>query len=483
LPLTWRRERRTRIAGAELGRHTGVVNTTTTDQASEAGHRRAALLRRLQVRSTWRMAVIVAVAVLGGAAAALFARLCDRAMDLHARLYALSPWATLALLPIGMAVVTWLTLRFSPESAGSGIPQVIAAAEQRWHGRWGGQRVTLKTAAWKVVLTAVLLVCGASIGREGPTVQVVAGVLRTLTRGLKGGPGRRAIIIAGGAAGVAAAFNTPIAGIVFALEELAKSFERRTHTTVILVVVIAGLVSYALQGDYAYFGVQMSGTALGPAWLAAPVIGLVGGFCGGAFSRALAFLIGPKDNPVTVWRRAHPVLFALICGVVAAGAAVASGGLTFGAGYDEAKSLLQDHPGRGEVLAGWKFVASLAASASGSPGGIFAPSLAIGAGIGAVFAHTGLAAVAGRDAVVLGMAAYLSGVVQAPLTSAVILMEMTRDPGLVGPLLLASLAGRWASSLIMSEPIYHVLSQSWHLVRAPKAAPAVEDAFDSGGVL
>ena len=414
--------------------------------------------------------MIVAVAVLGGIAAALFARLCDAAMDLHTRLYAIAPWATLALLPVGFALAAWLTRRFAPEAAGSGIPQVIAAAEQRWHGRWGGQRVTLKTAIWKVCLAAALLVCGASIGREGPTVQVVAGIMRTLTRGLKGGPGRRAIIIAGGAAGVAAAFNTPIAGVVFALEELAKSFEKRTHTTVILVVVVAGLASYALQGDYAYFGVLKGEATLSSAWLAAPIIGLAGGVCGGGFSRCLAYLIGPRDNAVTVWRRAHPVAFATLCGVVAASVAFASGGLTFGAGYHEARSLLQDHSGRGLSLAVWKFVASLAAAASGAPGGIFATSLAIGAGIGAMFAHTGLAAMAGRDAVVLGMASYLSGVVQAPLTSAVILMEMTRDPGLVGPLMLAALVARWASSWVMPEPIYHLLSESWRLVRKREAA-------------
>ena len=340
---------------------------------------------------------------------------------------------------------------------------MIAAAEQRWHGRWGGQRVTLKTAGWKVVLTSALLVCGASLGREGPTVQVVAGIVRTLTRGLRGGPGRRAIIIAGGAAGVSAAFNTPIAGVVFAVEELAKSFERRTHTTVILVVVLAGLASYALQGDYAYFGVLTTGGALGSAWLVAPAIGLVGGLLGGAFARLLSLVIGPSDNPVARWRRARPIQFATLCGGVAAAAAVASGGLTFGAGYEEASSLLTTHPGRGLGLAGAKFVASLAASASGAPGGIFAPSLAIGAGLGAAFAHTGIVGMAGRDAVVLGMAAYLSGVVQAPLTSAVILMEMTRDPGLVGPLMLAALAARWASGLIMPEPLYHVLSLSWRL--------------------
>ncbi|QUD89523.1 chloride channel protein [Phenylobacterium montanum] len=409
------------------------------------------------------MARIIGVAILGGLAAAQFARLCDGAMHWHSRLYAAAPLASLVLLPVGFPIAAWLTRRFAPEAAGSGIPQVIAAAEERWHGRWGGQRVTLKTAVWKVALSAALLVCGASIGREGPTVQVVAGVMRTLTRGLKGGPGRRAIIIAGGAAGVAAAFNTPIAGVVFALEELAKSFERRTHTTVIMVVVIAGLASYALQGDYAYFGVLNGASDLKTAWLAAPFIGVVGGLAGGVFSRALSLTIGPDQNPLTRWRRAHPIIFATLCGGIAAGAAFASGGITFGAGYAEAKSLLQGHPGRGLGLAGWKFVATLAAAASGAPGGLFAPSLAIGAGLGAAFAHTGLAAMAGRDAVVLGMCSYLSGVVQAPLTSAVILMEMTRNPGLVGPLMLAALLARASSAWVMPEPIYHALSRSWRL--------------------
>ncbi len=437
--------------------------------------RRERLRARLGARRTLRTAWVVGVAVIGGLAAAAFARLCDGAMKLHAHLMVLSPWLTLLLLPVGLPLAVWLTRRFAPEAAGSGIPQVMAAAEQRWTGRWGGRRVTLLTAAWKVVLSAGLLVCGASIGREGPTVQVVAGVVRTLTRGLKGGPGRRAIIIAGGAAGVSAAFNTPIAGVVFAVEELAGSFDKRTNATVILVVVAAGFASYALQGDYAYFGQlqEASTAALGSAWFAAPIIGVSAGLLGGLFSRALAILIGPREGRAARWRRARPVLFAFLCGVVAAVVAYASGGMTFGAGYDEAKSLIQDHPGRGLGFAFAKGIASLAAAASGAPGGIFAPSLATGAGIGAAWARFGLW-VGARDAVVLGMASYLAGVVQAPLTSAVILMEMTRDPGLVGPLMLAALLARWASGLVMPEPIYHLLSKSWRRAPAPIPPPPLE---------
>jgi H+/Cl- antiporter ClcA len=431
-----------------------------SERPSRPASRRRSLAYRLQARRFLRTTWIVTVAGVAGLAAALFARLCDGAMAVHERFYAFAKWPALLLLPLGFASVAWLTRRFAPEAAGSGIPQVIAAAEQRWIGRWGGQRVTLRTAAWKVALSAAALLCGASIGREGPTVQVVAGIVRALTRGLKGGPGRRAIIIAGGAAGVAAAFNTPIAGVVFAMEELARAFDRRTNATVILIVVVSGFAAYAVQGDYAYFGVQHGESALASAWLAAPFIGVTGGLCGGLFARALAWLIGPGDHPLARWRRDHAVAFAAACGLIAAAVALASGGLTFGAGYQEAKSLIQDHPGRGFSFALAKFVASMAAAASGIPGGIFAPSLATGAGIGAAFARLGLA-VAGRDAVVLGMTSYLSGVVQAPLTSAVILMEMTRDPGLVGPLMLAALLARWVSGWVSPQPLYHVLSRSW----------------------
>jgi len=431
--------------------------------------RRQVFARQLQARRLWRLTVIIAIAALGGLTAAGYAQLCDVMMQVHARLYALAQWPTLLLLPIGFGAVAWLTRRFAPEASGSGIPQVIAAAEQRWTGRWGGQRVTLRTAVAKVLLTAIVLVCGGSIGREGPTVQVVAGVLRSLTRGLKGGPGRRAIIIAGGAAGVAAAFNTPIAGVVFAVEELAKSFERRTNTVVILVVVVAGFTSWALHGDYAYFGVLGASPQLGAAWLAAPVIGLIGGVCGGLFSRILGAVLGPGEHPLGHLRRARPVALAVICGVVAAVLAVVSGGWTFGAGYTEAKALLADHPGKGLGFAVCKFGATLVAAVSGVPGGIFAPSLATGAGLGAAVAQLGFG-VASRDAVVLGMASYLSGVIQAPLTSAVILMEMTRDPGLVGPLMLAALLGRWASGLIAKEPIYHLLAKNWTLAARPERA-------------
>jgi H+/Cl- antiporter ClcA len=171
-------------------------------------------------------------------------------------------------------------------------------------------------------------------------------------------------------------------------------------------------------------------------------------------------VLGPENNRVARWRAARPILFAVLCGSAAAGIAALSGGQTFGAGYTEAKDILAHGSNGGLSFAIAKLLANFAAACSGTPGGIFSPSLATGAGLGAAFVHFGLIH-SGRNAVVLGMAAYLSGVVQAPLTSAVILMEMTREPSLVGPLMLAALTARWTAGLLMPQPIYHVLSASW----------------------
>ncbi len=277
-----------------------------------------------------------------------------------------------------------------------------------------------------------------------------------------------ALLIAGGAAGVAAAFNAPIAGVVFAGEELAKVFDKRTNSVVILVVVAAGVAAYALAGNYSYFSPLQAEQALGSAWWSAPVVGVICGVFGGLLPGRLGR-----------WKRARPLLFALGCGVVAALAALLSRGLSLGAGYAEANSLVQGHAGRGLTLAVFKWIASVAAAGSGAPGGIFSPSLATGAGIGAALAHL-FHFGSDRDLIVLGMAAYLSGVVQAPFTSAVILMEMTRDPGLVGPLFLATLIARGVSGWVMPEPIYHVLSLTWteprEVRRRGRSRPAAEPA-------
>src|SRR5262249_26966613 len=159
---------------------------------------------------------------------------------LHHRLAVAAPWAALALLPPALAAAAWFTRTAAPQAAGSGIPQVISVAARPAPEGVSDPRISWRTALLKMFVCAPLLVCGASIGREGPTVQICAAVVSLAAGVLRlRGADRRALAIAGGAAGVAGAFNTPIAGVVFAVEELAKAFDRRTNILVILVAVAA----------------------------------------------------------------------------------------------------------------------------------------------------------------------------------------------------------------------------------------------------
>jgi H+/Cl- antiporter ClcA len=265
---------------------------------------------------------------------------------------------------------------------------------------------------------------------------------------------RRALILAGGAAGIAAAFNTPLAGIVFAIEELARSYEARASGTTLVTVLIAGIVSLALVGDYTYFGHPQLSAAPRELLLPAAGIGLAGGLLGGLFSRSLLAL-SADGSALSAWRRARPVLFAFGCGLAVAVCGVLSGGSALGTGYEPARAILEG----GATSYGFvpaKFVATLASLLAGIPGGLFAPSLAIGAGFGQLAgALPGLDDVPGLA--VLGTCAYLTGVTQAPMTAFIIVMEMTGLHEMILPLMVAALASSAASRLV-STSLYHSLA-------------------------
>ena len=208
-------------------------------------------IRRL---TFWAGAVGVAVVAI------LFAFLADEAARFHG-ISGARPWVAFIICPAGLVTCFLLTRHVFPGAQGSGIPQVIAA--QHMTDRDAIARMlSPRIAAGKVALTLLGLCCGASIGREGPTVQVGASIMHALGR-LQRLPRlelERALILAGGAAGVAAAFNTPLAGVVFAIEELAHSFESRASGTVLTAVIIAGITTLALMGNYTYFGTCLGRT-------------------------------------------------------------------------------------------------------------------------------------------------------------------------------------------------------------------------------
>ncbi len=433
--------------------------------------RRLRRWRRLPLvsRRRWlRRVAFWAGAVLVSLVAVAFAGLADRAAALFAR--ALGPLPELALLltPAGFALAVLLTRRVFPGAQGSGIPQVIAALHMS-DPALVARVLSLRVAAGKILLTLLGLACGASIGREGPTVQIGATVMRALGARLHlpGRQAQRALVLAGGAAGVAAAFNTPLAGVVFAIEELSHSFEARTSGTVFAAVIVAGIASLALVGNYAYFGSSGAGIDLGGGWLAVGACGVAGGVAGGAFAATLVRAARGLPGAVGRWLGARPVLSAALCGLGVALLGLATHGATFGTGYAQARGLVEGHATLplGFPLA--KLAATVLSYFSGMPGGIFAPSLAIGAGLG--HAVGALFPGPAEAAVLLGMAGYFSGAVQAPITATVIVLEMTRSEQLTLPLMATSLLAFAVSRLICRRPLYGALARGF-LVETERAA-------------
>ena len=433
--------------------------------------RRRSFRRSLRLRALriwWprvrRRALFLFGGIAVGGLAILMAALADRAQALFAAITQRSAYAPLAVTPLGFALAAWLAARHFPNAGGSGIPQVIAA-----HGiadrAARDPLVSLGVAFGKIVLLILGLACGASSGREGPTVQVGASVMYALGRlAPQRQPG---LLIAGSAAGIAAAFNAPLAGIIFGIEEMSRSFEERTSGLILGTVIAAGLTSLGLVGDYTYFGRTSDVMPFGAEWLAVPVMGVAGGLLGGVFSRIL--IQAGRGFPGAAGRavKARPILFAALCGLGVALCGAGAENSVFGTGYDQAKAILHGTSPLPWSFGPLKFAATVLSSASGIPGGIFAPSLAVGAGLAENL--RGLLPMAPIGVLtVLGMVSYLSGVVQAPITSFVIVDEMTENHALVIPLMICAILANAVSKSVYPHGVYHTLSRNY----LPAAEPA-----------
>ncbi len=415
-------------------------------------------------------------AIVVGVVALLFAKLADLAGALFTDILALGWWIPFLLAPAGLATSVLLTRGFFPGAQGSGIPQVIASLHMTDAARVDAT-LSPRIAVGKVILTLLGLLCGASIGREGPTVQVSATIMHSLGRRLRltREDAYRAMVLGGGAAGIAAAFNTPLAGVVFAIEELSHSFEARTSGTVLTAVIISGITTAAAVGNYHYFGTTSGNLPWGWGWFAVPVCALLGGLGGGCFSALL--LLFARGIPGRVGRslRHHPVAFAAVCGLCLAILGTAAGGATYGTGYAQASGMVSGQHPQPLSFTLLKFLATVVSYISGIPGGIFAPSLAVGAGLGQAIAHVITAAPAGT-VVLLGMVAYFSGVVQAPITATIIVMEMTNDGQVTVPLMATSLLAFAASRLVCRKPLYAALADYFLASADPNPPPGAPGA-------
>ena len=263
------------------------------------------------------------------------------------------------------------------------------------------------------------------------------------------------LVATGAAGGLAAAFNAPLAGVIFAIEELGRGVMLRWERRVLLGVLAAGFILVAIQGNSPYFPAYKGATAIPYLYLWLAICGVVCGVLGGIFGRLLAKgLAGLSPLKWRDWIRKHPIYVALLLGLVLAAMGTYSEGQTYGTGYNVVARALEGQLVSPEVGI-LKLFATVTTYWNGIAGGIFTPSLTTGAGIGTMLWEISNGMVDQRFLVILCMAAFLAGGTQSPVTASVVVMEMTGAQPVLIWLLISSIIASIISRQFSPKPFYH----------------------------
>jgi CIC family chloride channel protein len=394
------------------------------------------------------------IGALTGLAVVAFILLTERA---GLRLYPVggAKWRRLLIPVVGSLGIGYLLYRYFPNARGSGVPQTKAALFAR------EGRITLRTVLGKFFCTSATLASGIPLGREGPSVQVGAGIASVLGRRLGMRPERvKSLIPVGASAAIAAAFNTPLAAILFSLEEIMGDLHAPVLGSVVLASATSWLVLRLLLGNSPLFQVPQYQLVHPIEFLGYGVLGVAGGLVSVAFTKLLLnmrarFLRLPQK---TVWLQ--PVAGGLMVGLM--GWFVPQ---VMGVGYSYVGDVLNGRMALSlmVLLLVLKLFAVTTSYASGNAGGIFGPSLFLGAMLGGTVgsvAHRLLptyTATPGAYALV-GMAAVFAGIVRAPMTSVVMIFEMTQDYSVIVPLMISTLVSLFIASRLQQQPIYEALA-------------------------
>jgi len=371
-------------------------------------------------------------------------------------------WMIFIIAPIGFVLSWWLVKEFAPNAKGSGIPQVMAAVElanPKEH-RKIRSLLSLKIIIFKILSSVVLVIGGGAVGREGPTIQIAGSIFRKVNEYLPDWwpkISKKNMIMTGAAAGLAAAFNTPLGGIVFAVEELSKTHINYFKTALFTAVIIAGLTAQTLAGSYLYLGYPKTNDV--SLMVMFPII-LVAGVAGILASQLSVIMLR-----INHWKKRKlktdrsNILFLIGCALIIACISFFISREILGSGKEIMERVLftQDKHEAWYVPVLRMFGPALSFT-SGGAGGIFAPALTAGASIGSVISGIIHLTPNETNVVVLGgMVAFLTGITRAPFTSAIIVLEMTDRHSLIFHLMLAGMISSIFSILVSRHSLYDVL--------------------------
>ncbi len=374
-------------------------------------------------------------------------------------------WMIFIIAPIGFVLSWWLVKAFAPYSKGSGIPQVMAAVEManpKEHNKIK-HLLSIKILILKIISSVVLVIGGGAIGREGPTIQIAGSIFRKVNEYLPSWYpkiSKKNMIMTGAAAGLAAAFNTPLGGIVFAVEELTKTHINYFKTALFTAVIIAGLTAQTLAGSYLYLGYpktsDISLSVIFPVILVACISGI--------FASQLSVIM----LKISAWKKrlktdVSNIIFLVISALIIASIAYFINREILGSGKEIMERVLfTDNKHEEWYVPLLRMIGPALAFTSGGAGGIFAPALSAGASVGSVI--SGLIHLSPHETnvvILAGMVAFLTGITRAPFTAAIIVLEMTDRHSLIFYLMLAGMMSSIASILVSRHSLYEELKTSF----------------------
>lgn len=409
----------------------------------------------LQAVPFWIGSIITGItAVLYAQIFALGEHTLNRILDWHL-------WMIFIIAPAGFVLSWWLVKKYAPLAKGSGIPQVMAAVDfaNPKDNHLIYKLLSLRIIIIKIVSSFVLVSGGGAIGREGPTIQIAGSIFRKVYEFLpEWWPkiSKKNMILTGAAAGLSAAFNTPLGGIVFAVEELSKTHINYFKTALFTAVIIAGLTAQSFAGSYLYLGYPKTGNVT--LWIMFPII-FVSGICGILSSQLSVAMLKINRLKKKLKSDFSNIVFLIICGLIVATIAYFINRDILGSGKDIIERVLfTDNKTEAWYVPILRMLGPALAFTSGGAGGIFAPALSTGATIGSVFA--GVMNLTDNETNVLilaGMVAFLTGITRAPFTSAILVLEMTDRHSLIFHLMLAGMMSSIFSVLVSRHSLYEAL--------------------------
>lgn len=376
-----------------------------------------------------------------------------------------SPYLLFITTPSCFLLAWWIVNKYAPKARGSGIPQLMAAIDLAGTKRHTlvDKFLSIRVIIVKVVSSLLLLLGGGAIGREGPTLQIAGAIFETVYRQIPEGwakVSQRIMLITGGASGLAAAFNTPLGGIVYVVEELTKSHIGQYRTAVFSAVIIAGMTAQSFLGSYLYLGFPKVKTLPISLFWVALFIAFFSGFMGAVFTKSLLWI-----NAYRLRFKALGSQYFLVAllGVLFAALVFFGQEDTMGTG----KSLINKILFQGTTTVEWymfpiRFLGAALTFSVGGAGGIFATSLSSGAAFASMVVTFIQVPLEHHNLMVLlAMIGFLTGVTRTPFTSSILVLEMTDRHSAIFYFLLAGIIANLAASFVLNKSFYEIQKERY----------------------